>query len=294
MRDYITCFLAEYDYPEEAKKVLLQAYDAILSSEKGAVFSSLQETYAQGGTPDPNAILQEMKTISEAAGVHEYTGALLLLICYSRQLKEYYKAANLSQEIFKATMFDLKYKLMECKYVKNVWGTFVAPWLAGYFNLSRFAFGKLQFEIHAFKDEYHKNGLSLTPGSKVINVHIPRTGGRLDEESRKKSYAMAAEFFAKRYGMDPIVFYCNSWLLFPKHEEIMKEGSNLLSFIRDYDIYMAGEYEDYGQVWRLFDMDYTADHSKLPADTSLRREYLKMMDVGEKTGWGKGIYLYKG
>ena len=68
----------------------------------------------------------------------------------------------------------------------------------------------------------------------------------------------------------------------------------MLSFIRDYDIYMAGEYEDYGQVWRLFNMDYTADHSKLPADTSLRREYLKMMDAGEKTGWGKGIYLYKG
>jgi len=234
-----------------------------------------------------------MKEISEAVGVHEYTGALLLLICYSRQLKEYYKAAGLSEEIYKATMLDLKYKLMECRCVKNVWGTFVAPWLAGYFNLSRFAFGKLQFEIYTFKDEYHKNGLSLTPGSKVINVHIPRTGGRLDTESRKKSYAMAAEFFASRYGMDPIVFYCNSWLLFPKHREIMKEGSNLLSFIRDYDIYKSGEYEDYEQIWRLFDMDYTPDHSQLPADTSLRRAYIKMMDAGEKTGWGKGIYLYK-
>ena len=141
--------------------------------------------------------------------------------------------------------------------------------------------------------QYEKNGLILPAGSRVIKVHIPRTGGRLDAENRKRSYAMAAKFFAERYSLDPVVFYCSSWLLFPKHEEIMKEGSNLLAFIRDYDVFEAGEYADYKEIWRLFDMDYTEDHSKLPADTSLRREYIKMMERGEKTGWGKGIYLYK-
>lgn len=294
MRTYITAFLEEYDYPAEAGKTLLQAYDAIFSSEKAAAFSSLLDAYAQGNTPDPGAILQEMKAISDAAGVHEYTGALLLLICCSRQLKEYYKAAGLSREIYKTTMFDLKYKLTECRLVKGVWGTFVAPWLAGYFDLSRFGLGRLQFEIRELKASYSKNGLTLCPESKVINVHIPRTGGRLDEESRKRAYAMAAEFFSARYGLDPVVFYCSSWLLFPKHQQIMKEGSNLLSFIRDYDIIEAGEYEDYSETWRLFDMDYTEDHSLLPADSSLRREYINMMDRGEKTGWGKGIYFYKG
>lgn len=291
MRSYITEFLSEYDYPEQAREVLLSAYDAVGSS---SAFSSLLEEYENSYRLDYAAILDRMKDISASSGIHEYTGALLLLICYSRQLKEYYKAEDLSPEIYKASVFDLKYKLTECKCIKNIWGSFAASWQTGFFDLTRLAFGRLQFEIRDFKAEYHKDGLSLTPGSKVINVHIPRTGGRLDEESRKASYAMAAEFFAGRYAMDPIVFHCNSWLLFPKHRQIMKEGSNLLAFIRDYELYQSGEYEDYDQIWRLFDMDYTEDHSKLPADTSLRRAYIKMMDAGEKTGWGKGIYLYKG
>jgi hypothetical protein len=62
----------------------------------------------------------------------------------------------------------------------------------------------------------------------------------------------------------------------------------------DYDIFKSGEYENYEESWRLFDTEYTEDHTKLPADSSLRRAYIQMMDAGEKTGWGKDIYLYKG
>lgn len=294
MRAYITEFLAEYDYPEEAREALLGAFDTIVSSGENAAFSALLEEYATNREPDALAILEKMKAISASCGIHEYTGALLLLICYSRQLREFYRLAGLSEEIFKTSMLDLRNKLMECRLVKNVWGTFVAPWLAGYFNLSRFGLGRLQFEVRDFRDSYSKNGLTLHPESKVINVHIPRTGGRLDEESRKKSYAMAAEFFASRYGMEPIVFYCSSWLLFPKHKQILKEGSNLRAFMDDYDIFKSGEYENYEESWRLFDTEYTEDHTNLPADSSLRRAYIQMMDAGEKTGWGKGIYLYKG
>lgn len=291
MRAYITDFLAEYDYPAQARAVLLSAYDAVRSSP-GFLF--LLEEYEHSFRLDYKAALERMKDISASSGIHEYTGALLLLICWSRRLEEYYKAEGLSPEIYKTSMFDLKYKLMECKCVKNIWGSFAASWQTGFFSMTLLGFHKLQFEIHELETQYEKDGLILAPGSQVIKVHIPRTGGRLDEESRKTSYAMAAEFFSARYNLDPVVFYCSSWLLFPKHKEIMKEGSNLLSFIRDYDIFKAGEYENYDHIWRLFDMDYTEDHAKLPADTSLRREYIKMMDNGEKLGWGKGIYLYKG
>ena len=293
MKAYLVNFVTEYDYPQEAREVLIAAYDTIVSSE-AAAFEALLTEYATNPQPDAGGILARMQEISKASGVHEYTGALVLLICYSRQLKEFYRLAGIPEEIFKTSMLDLRNKLMECKLVRGVWGTFVAPWLAGYYNLSRFGLGRLQFEIRDFKDNYSKDGLTLTPESKVINVHIPRTGGRLDVDSRKGSYAMAAEFFSQRFGIEPIVFYCSSWLLFPKHKEIMKEGSNLLSFIADYDIYKSGEYEDYREIWRLFDTEYQEDHSKLPADSSLRRAYIQMLDRGEKTGWGKGIYLYKG
>ena len=189
-------------------------------------------------------------------------------------------------------MYDLKYKIIECHLVHNVWGSFVASWFPGFFYLNRFGFGKLQFEIIKFNDEYEKDGIKLTTESKVLNVHIPRTGGRLDEESRKLSYAMAAEFYKDRLGGEPIIFVCSSWLLFPKHYEMMKPTSNLYAFMADYDVFKSGLYDNYGQTWRLFDTPYNEDHSKLPQNTSLRREYVKLMDSGEKTGWGRGVYVY--
>ena len=53
----------------------------------------------------------------------------------------------------------------------------------------------------------------LTPSTKVINVHIPRTLTPLDKESREDSYRRAAEFFKGELGGAPTVFVCHSWLL---------------------------------------------------------------------------------
>ena len=103
---------------------------------------------------------------------------------------------------------------------------------------------------------------------------------------------MAADFFGKKYGMKKIVFVCHSWLLFPKNLEILREGSNLREFVNDYDVIETGTYDNYSETWRLFDTEYTEDHSKLPADSSFRRGYIDLMNKGEKTGWGYGVYVY--
>jgi hypothetical protein len=36
---------------------------------------------------------------------------------------------------------------------------------------------------------------------------------------------------------------------------------------------------------------YDGDADKLPSNTSLRREYVKLIRQGEKTGWGRGIFI---
>lgn len=177
--------------------------------------------------------------------------------------------------------------------MKGVWGSFVARWFRGFFLLERFALGRLQFELIRFGRDYKINGVELTPESWVINVHIPRSGKRLSPEATANAYAMAAEFYAERLCGAPAVFVCDSWLLFPKNKEIMKEGSNLLLFISDYELYDSGYYEDYHEVWRLFDKDYDGDTSRLPCDSSLRKEYIRLIENGEKIGYGKGAYLYK-
>ena len=92
---------------------------------------------------------------------------------------------------------------------------------------------------------------------------------------------------------DAIVFVCNSWLLFKRHEELLREGANLRHFIKDYELVSSGEYKDYSEVWRLFDTMYNGDADLLPADTSLRRAYVDLIKRGEPTGWGRGIMIYK-
>ena len=291
MRKYLEEFMQECDYIKDDISELLSAYDKLKSSCPDDL-SALISEYNEGYNINYELALSRMKMLSENAGIHEYTGELLLFLCYTGRLREYYKEAGISDEIFLASVLDLKYKLDECKCVYGIKGSFVAKWFSGFFDLTRFALGRLQFEIVDLGREYEKGGVKLEPDSKVINVHIPRTGTPLDRESTLKSYRLASEFFAPILGDTP-VFVCSSWLLFPRHREMLKSDSNILAFMNDYDLVSSGEYANYNEVWRLFDTMYDGAVSHLPDDTSLRRAYVDLITRGEKTGWGRGIFVYK-
>ena len=290
MRSYIDSFMRECDYPEDAIPFLLDAYDKIISSSDGLL--CLVAEYEADYKIDYEAALSKIKEISLESGVHEYTGALLLFICYTRGLRAHYEREGISLDLFLPSVLDLKYKLDECKCVYGIVGSFVAKWFSGFFNLTRFALGRLQFEIVEFGGEYDNGELKLTPKSKVINVHIPRTLTPLDRKSTIESYRLAAEFFGPRLD-GSIAFTCSSWLLFPRHREMLKDGSNILAFMNDYDIVSSGEYSNYNEVWRLFDKNYDGDPSHLPTDSSLRRAYVDLISRGECTGWGKGVFAFK-
>lgn len=291
MRDYLFCFLREYDYPTDAQDVILSSYDRILAHRESDFYALVSE-YESSYNIDYDAALGRMKEISTASDVHEYTGALILFLAYTRGLLRYYEEQGIAHEIYRDTVLDLRYKLDECKCVKGVWGSFVAKWFAGFFKLERFALGRLQFEVIDFGAEYDKNGLTLHPDAKVLNVHIPRSGKRLDRESVLDSYRLAADFFKEKIG-ERVVFVCNSWLLFPRHRDMLNATSNLLAFMSDYDVFTFGEYSGYGEIWRLFDVEYDGEPSHLPANTSLRRAYVDLISRDEKTGWGRGVFEYK-
>ena len=61
--------------------------------------------------------------------------------------------------------------------------------------------------------------------------------------------------------------------------------------MNDYEIISSGEYNGYGEVWRLFDRMYDGDVDHLPMDSSLRRAYAELIRNGEKTGWGRGLLI---
>ena len=285
----------ELRFDKEAVESLSADIEKIYANEEAkALFAGAVDDYARDINSNYTELREAAKRAGEIVGVHAYSAELLLFICFSKHLRELYRLRGISDRIWFDSMSDLKWKLWECKAVKGIWGSFVAGWFPGFFNLTRFALGRLQFEIVAFDGEYEKNGKALKKGDKVINVHIPRTLTPLDKESRDDAYAQAAEFFRNMTDGAPIAFVCSSWLLYPEAEKILPAHSNIRGFMADYDMIRSktnGEGE-YGDMWRLFDMDFTGDLNDYPEDSSLRRAYKKFLLDGNRTGSGYGVFFY--
>ena len=295
MKTYALSFMTEIGFDDEAVEALSSDLERMLAEpESKAIIEKQVALYETDVNRNYGEILSETDKAAEIAGVHKYSAELLIFILFSKRLRELYKQNGISDKIWFDSMCDLKWKLWECKAVKGSWGSFVAGWFPGFFNLTRFALGRLQFEIVEFDGEYEKDGKKLKKGDKVINVHIPRTLTPLDKESRDDAYAQAAEFFSGMTDGAPIAFVCSSWLLYPEAEKILPAHSNIRGFMADYDIIRSkvDEEGDYHNMWRLFDMDFTGDFNDYPEDSSLRRAYKKFLLDGNRTGSGYGVFFY--
>ena len=159
MKKYLEDFCAEFDYPEEACEALAGAYDTIFANEKAAeTFSQILEDYDKTRLLDFHNIKEQLNEAAELTGVHEYTVKLLIHILLSKTLRKYYAEKGLDDSLWFGAMSDLKWKLIECHIVKDVWGTFVADWnwFSRWYDITRVAIGRLQFEIINFKREYEK------------------------------------------------------------------------------------------------------------------------------------------
>jgi len=289
MREYLTDFFKDFGYDTKDSATLLYAYDRIAgNNEASKLLSEALTIYCNDIKTDyKTEILGRSKGIAELTEIHPYTADLLIFICMTKHLKALYAEKKLDMQIYRDSVLDLKWKLEECKAVKGICGSFVAGWFPGFFKLERFALGRLQFELVTVRFDYEKNGIKLEKGiSKVINVHIPRTGTPIDKESCDKAYESAREFFRCELG-DNCFFVCHSWLLFPKNKEILPDSTNTYRFMSEYDIIEWG-YNEGQDLWRLFDTHEMNPH-RLPANGTLRRCYAEHMKNGGRVGWGYGI-----
>ncbi|MBQ8341098.1 MAG: DUF5596 domain-containing protein [Clostridia bacterium] len=290
MREYLIAFFKDFDYESADVDVLLAAYDRITENvEAAACWQELIDTYEADLNCDYEALLQKADTVAEALYLNEYTLELLLFICLSRHAKALYIERGLDLEIYHNSMLDLKYKLEECKAVYGIVGSFVAKWFPRFFKLTRFALGRLQFELIDFGFDYEKDGKVLTPESKVINVHIPRTGTPIDKESCDAAYAQAKAFFADQIE-GPVAFYCSSWMLYPDNKKILSPKSNTYRFLSQYDVIRSGIDKSLGNLWRIFDT-HEKRWDRLPTDSFMRRAYVEHLKKGGKLGWGKGVFF---
>ena len=86
---------------------------------------------------------------------------------------------------------------------------------------------------------------------------------------------------------------CHSWLLFEKLRDYLRDTSNIVSFMNNFDIVYTEHLElgDYSEVWRLFDVDYNGKLDDLPENSSLRRSFKQYLKEGGKWGEGYGIFF---
>ena len=292
MREYLQAFLQAFEYPQECVVSLLSDYEKV---QTNAEFSLLVSEYGEKGTAcDFDNALRALPSIAEQAGIHSCSAVMLYYLCLTKRWKELCLQKGIDETVWENTAKDLRYKVLECKAIYGIWGTFVGSWFIRFFRLERFALGRLQFEWERLGFSYSKNGVELSADEWVLNVHIPGAGTPLTRDSVEAAYAAAIPFFAKHFGLQIRAFVCSSWLLFPRHTQMLKKGSNILGFMADYDLVKVGEYADYTELWRLFDCKVQGEPiDSLPCDSSLRRAYIALMKRGENTGYGKGIYVSK-
>ena len=298
MREYLKEFFSEFQYPEEAREQLLSDYDKLTNSPKSReLFEQMIQGYEETGTLDKEETLQQAVCAAKEAGVPDDTATFLIFCCLSRHLWELYQQRGISRTVWHDSMYDLLVKAYECKKVKGYWGSFVSGWFAGWFQMIRFALGRLQFEKGQYAAScgpYSGHGITLSSTEDtVINVHIP-SGSRLPYEAVLDSYRQAYRWYRDHHRDGKLVFSCWSWLMYDKMPQIAVEGTNTSKFIMDYEIVKSFEDAQFEDCWRLFDVCYTGDPTLLPRNGGLRRRYAEFLEQGGKAGSGYGIAIFDG
>ena len=253
---------------------------------------ALHRDYLQA--PETEGWIHRCEAVAALSPLPAYTTLQVLYLSLAPLLWEHYQKRGLSHSLWFETMLDLKYKLWECQAVKKIWGSFVAYWYDDFFRMKRFSFGRLQGEIQPFRfDSFREGDLILKKGDPVINVHIPRTLTPLSPEECDESFRRAADFFAPQLKGNT-AFVCNSWILFPENETILKPDSNVLLFRRRFHV-LSTVYRDpdnLKDLWRIFDTE-TTDFSLLPENGSLRRNYKAHLLKGGRMGSSYGVFFYR-
>ena len=286
MKNYVNEFLTEIDavYPEFINdcNVIIDGFE----SEINGISDMFRETKQIEST------LAKREEISEKSGISIYAVNMLSIIISAKWLIEDYKEKNISEDIYWDTMGDIKCKLIECKQVKGVYGTFVESWYNSIFDGRVIQLGRFAYEKTTFGEE--------TPckiGDYVINkddvaysIHIP-SSGPMPLDVRLDSYKKAYEFFGNG---KPVVLMCRSWLIFSKNKEIFPPHLNIVSFTDDFRNLWDYDDEKYLNCWRIFGVEYDGNPDKLPYDNTPRRAMVDYIKNGGVPGGAKGVFIFDG
>ncbi|AJE81154.1 Dbv8 protein [Streptomyces albus] len=157
-------------------------------------------------------------------------------------------------------------------------GVHVPGWLTLHLRGAIHRLGRLQFE------------LSRWEGRPVLSVHIPAVGGPISAEACDSSFARARPFFAAHFpehGAELAV--CHSWLLDPQLAAYLPEESNVVRFMRRWELYAGQEEERDGSILEFVFRHTGQPLEQLPQRTSLERAAVAHLRAGghwrAPSGW---------
>ena len=268
-----------YELCDEGRGVLREAAEKICADEKlSAEAVELKNRIADLGDNFKPDELFKGKSVQFGAFV--YTIAI-------EDTEKWYKAKNIPDDIFIATMSDLSVWINRHKSWFGEWGFSQYGWLLLHLRGRIFKLGRLQFEPSKIGETH--DSLNLKEGDPFLSVHIPR-GGRMDEAACLDSFNQAKEFFPKYLNYDFKAFGCSTWLFDPHFEKLLPPESNILKFQKLFKIIKYGG-EDYGGLDYVF-VNINKDNIKdAPTDTSFRKALVEHILSGGIMQSGSGYRL---
>ncbi len=274
-------------FTNEEKNQLSKLEDVYGESVEGYV-----EQYFKGGGEFQSTV--EKMTEEIKGDIGQYTLNLLFVLHGTGFLYEKYKEAHRDEELFFNILKDIRCKTNECLQYHGVLGLMRAHWYMRFFDMSRFAVGRLQFDLDTFKyPELEIDGFKILPEDKALGCHIPSMGP-LTQEMVVDSLKSAYNLFPEMLKDGILVVRCLSWLLYPKYLPVFGEQSNTAKFARDFYIFDITEYESFTNSWRIFGIDYKDNLSALPAKTSMQRAFIEYFKDDKGHGVGAGVILFDG
>lgn len=216
------------------------------------------------------------------------------LYLYFRMLErtyDFYQAKGISDDVFYATMKTFAWACTSCYEKDGYYGirqvTYRA-WYRRHLDGTLYRLGRLEFDIFASIYVFDLDGHHINKGDTCIYVHIPG-GTPLDFEECDAAYATAREFFKKYFQLDPVIFYCGSWLLHPWMQDVLPETSRIIKFQKRFQLVDIVQDETVIRNW-LFDHS-DAPYDELPVKTSLHKEAVRRLKNGLPIGYARGFHF---
>ncbi len=289
-KEYLLEFMRDFDYPEEAIAAILKTYGVIAENkEANKLFEQAIALYESGLYMDYGRQLKLVADAKNLISEPKETVDLCFVLCLTKELKNRYIRKSIDLKHYRTACLDFKAKLTECYDIKKIWGTFVVDWFGRWFSLTRFALGRLQFELNPANETVVIGENTVNKGDFVVSIHIPSLGP-LKQEDCVESFEMAYEFFKPAFPDGLVPFRTGSWLIAPEHREMLKPDANLLKFM---DFFHIIPYEKTvkGDFWRIFGKEDCSDVNTLPDDNSLRRAYIERIKQDKIPHIGIGLFF---